>query len=899
MNALTRKNRNNFLGWLQALVRCLPVCVGLGFALIPARAAERRVLSGHVPAVVGQLTPIGRVEASRPMRLAISLPWRHAEELTNLLFELQDPRSPNFRRYLSPEQFAARFGPTEREYRELQSYATAQGLKVSGTHENRMLLDVAGTAAEVERALQVRLWVYQHPTEPRTFFSADSEPSFERSMKVLDVSGLTDYQLARPKSLRRVPPHTDIPMSGGGPAKDYTAKDIRAAYAPGVTLNGAGQSVALVEFDGFYAGDITKYLQYCGLGSVPIQTVLIDGFNGVPTTGSSSGNAEVALDIEMILAMAPGVSKIMVYEADATGTANDLLARIATDNTAHQISCSWAFSTSPSAATQQIFQQMAAQGQSFFNASGDGGAFVGTVYTPDDSPYITQVGGTTLTTSGPVGRYVSETVWNDGNGNASAGGISPNFPLPSWQAGVATAANGGSTTSRNVPDVALLADNIFVVADNGTQQTLQGTSASAPLWAGLAALANQKAASLGQPPIGFVNPVLYNLGQGGAAATYFQDIKTGNNIVAGSGGNYHAVAGYDLCTGFGTPHAQVVIDALALTDPLGITPFTGFTANGPAGGPFDVLSQSVGLTNAGSGPLTWALGGLPTWLDASIAGGTLSSPGSGQKLTLSLNSMALAISSGVVSANLTFTNVGSGSVQSRVVTLRIGQSLVQNGGFETGDFAYWNLAGTSADQYSFADDGTYVTGLTPHSGSWAAGLGQNFGDTKSVGYLSQSLPTLTDQSYLLGFWLASLADTNGATVPNRFLVQWNGMTVYSVVNQPVFDWTYHQFQVGATSSSSVLKFGFTDDPADYALDDISVVPIPTPRIVSFAGTNGSFSLTWKSLAGAKYQVQASSDLGTGTWTSLGVPLTAVGDTASYSDLVTTDAQRYYRITLAQ
>ena len=141
-----------------------------------------------------------------------------------------------------------------------------------------------------------------------------------------------------------------------------------------------------------------------------------------------------------------------------------LLSRMANDNRSRQLSCSWGGGPT-NAAAEQIFQQMAAQGQSFFSASGDTDAFVDPAnpFTfPSDSPNITQVGGTVLTT-GPNSVYKSEKVWNDGTPRppgyqGSSGGISPHYLIPSWQQGISMAANHGSTTNRNVPDVALTAE---------------------------------------------------------------------------------------------------------------------------------------------------------------------------------------------------------------------------------------------------------------------------------------------------------------------------------------------------------------------------------------------------------------------------------------------------------
>jgi subtilase family serine protease len=207
---------------------------------------------------------------------------------------------------------------------------------------------------------------------------------------------------------------------------------------------------------------------------------------------------------------------------------------------------------------EQIFQQMAAQGQTFFNASGDDDAFVGSVPFPSDSPNIVQVGGTSLLTVGAGGAWSAEFVWNWGAGTGSSGGISTFYSIPSWQRSVSMSTNRGSLTFRNVPDVALTADNIFTISDNGRGGNSGGTSASAPLWAGFTALMNQYAANNGLPAVGFINPALYSVGQSSSAPFAFHDITSGNNITNRSSGRFSAVAGFDLCTGWGTPTAALI-----------------------------------------------------------------------------------------------------------------------------------------------------------------------------------------------------------------------------------------------------------------------------------------------------------------------------------------------------
>lgn len=567
-----------------------------------ALAAGRQFLHGHLPPATSSLQPIGRLAATNHLRLAIGLPLRDQTTLSNLLHDLYDPNSPQFHHYLTPEEFAQRFGPSEADYQALTSFARANGLRITATHPNRVLLDVDASVGDIERILHVRMLTYRHPTENRDFYAPDTEPSLDLDIPVLHISGLDNYSLPRPR-LQTVRPAVNssnpdnspapdgatpveiasptvssgVPMSpsqpagesggwsalpnaGSGASGSYMGADFRAAYAPGVSLNGSGQSVGLLQFDGYTAADITYYESKAGLPSVTLSNILIDGATGLPS--GSGGEVEVSLDIEMSLSMAPGLSKIYLYEAANPSPFVDILSRMANDNLAKQLSCSWYQPNGPSnLVADQIFQQMAAQGQTFFSASGDNDAYTGLIPFPGDTPFITEVGGTTLTTTGPAGPYVSETVWNRGNGIGTGGGISTQYPIPTWQTNINTAPILGSSTMRNVPDVALTAENVDVRAD-GADQVVGGTSCAAPLWAGFTALINQQAANFGKPSVGFLNPAVYAIGAQASYPLIFHDTTNGNNTSSSSPAKFYAATGYDLCTGWGTPTGQKLIDAL-------------------------------------------------------------------------------------------------------------------------------------------------------------------------------------------------------------------------------------------------------------------------------------------------------------------------------------------------
>jgi hypothetical protein len=631
------------------------------------------------------------------------------------------------------------------------------------------------------------------------------------------------------------------------------------------------------------------------LPNIPVQVVLLDGFNGAPDSTGPGGNEEVALDIELTMAMAPGLSSIVVYEAGPAGLANDILSAMSTNTAINQFSCSWSFGSNPRGTMDTLFQKLGVQGQTFLTASGDFGALIGGWPEPNDDPYITVVGGTALSTCAPAGAWLSETAWNAGDGlNGTSGGYSSFYPIVTtapWQQGINMIANGGSSTMRNIPDVAMVADDIFIVADNGVNQATGGTSAATPLWAAYIALVNQQAALSSQPTVGFVNPAIYALAKSASYSALFNDVTVGNNSTNNTPPEFLAVPGYDLCTGWGSPVGSSLILALATPDRLIITPGTGFAANGPVGGPFSVSSQTLTLTNAGATSLNWSLSNTCLWLHVSPPAGTLTPGGAAATVAASLNPAADALPSGVYTANVRFTNSTTGLAQVRQFTLQVNQELVQDGGLEAGDFAYWTLVGSDAPFYNYVDNGSY-TGLTPHSGIYFAVLGQSNG----LAYLQQTLPTRPGQPYLLSFWLRSV-DASGGTIPNEFKAQWNGSTLLDDLDVGAFGWTSQRFAVVAAGTNTVLQFAARNDPSVFTLDDVSLTPIPLPNIQSVSQIGGTVNLTWASMSGLGYQLQYKTNLASTSWSNVGTVNTAAGSTLSGTDTIGESAARYYRVAL--
>jgi subtilase family serine protease len=588
---------------------------------IPGQAQRQlQVLHSHVrPAVAnGQATPIGVPPATQRLNLAITLPLRNQAELTSLLERLYDPSSPDYRQFLSVAQFTEQFGPTGQDYQAVVKFAKGNGFTVTDTPANRLLVDVNGTVAQIEKAFHVTMRTYKHPTENRTFYSPDREPSLDLAVPVAHIAGLNSFSIPHPKLKRGNATAAIVSHAGSGPGGAYLGGDMRAAYYGATALTGSGQSVGLLEFDGYAMSDVTSTFDGVSY-NVPITNVLVAG----ASAGSDGDDGEQVLDIVQAIAMAPGMSQVRVYIAPGTSSIGvgdvDIFNKMATDNISKQLSCSWGWNPDDTSSDDPIFQEFAAQGQNLFVASGDAGAYTGSNATdesyPAESVYVVAVGGTDLTTNGAGGAWEAETAWPDSSGGPSDNGLA----IPSWQSGVANSSNGASTTIRNLPDVAAEGnfDN-YLCSQGSCSGDWGGTSFAAPRWAGFLALINQQAVSNGNPTLGFINPAVYTIGKSSSYDSDFHDITSGNNN-NGKGKSYNAVTGYDLVTGWGSPNGQNMINALAGSSSpsfaLSASPSSLTITQGGAAG-----TSTVAVADQGgfAGSVTLAASGLPSGVTATF-----------------------------------------------------------------------------------------------------------------------------------------------------------------------------------------------------------------------------------------------------------------------------------------
>ncbi len=592
------------------------------FALFGVSAAAASMLAG--PAMAQQQTPATRnvrevvaqrevpmlraLAPAQTLKLSIALPLRNEAELDQLLQQIYNPQSPLFHKWLSVDEFTRRFGPADEDYQALVEFLKQSGMTVKATTPNRFLVDVDASVEQVNQVFHVNMGEYRHPTENRTFYAPDREPTLDLPVKIWHIQGLDNYSIPRPVLKRVTNAAVRTAASGSGPNGQFLGSDYRAAYYGGSALTGAGQSIGLYGLD-YNVSDVQNYYRSVNqpFNASVVQNYSTDGTQN--SCGSGCDDGEPVIDIIAALSMAPGVNSVIEYFGRGD---MDVFNAMASANVAKQLSVSIGYSPADPSTDEPIFKEMAAQGQSIFIASGDSGAYTsGNIFEyPADDPYVTAVGGTDLTTNGPGGSWQSESSWV-----GSSGGVnSQNLPIPSYQqrAGVINGSNGGSTTLRNVPDVAAEGNTDNWTCMNGMACVggWGGTSFAAPRWAGFMALVNQQAANNGDAPVGFLNPIIY--GNGGAN---FHDITTGNDNNGTASNN--AVNGYDLVTGWGSPKGQGLIDELA--PPRSSGSLNGRHVVAPASSPGLVLDDNGGSTASGNRIQIWPTNGTgaQTWVFSS------------------------------------------------------------------------------------------------------------------------------------------------------------------------------------------------------------------------------------------------------------------------------------------
>jgi kumamolisin len=466
-----------------------------------------------------------------------------------------DTNPPSRRKYVDRAAFTARYGATPEDLDAVARFAHEAGLEVLASNAASRTVLLRGTVAAMNDAFGTRLQRY---AAGERIFRGRSGPltiPVELAPIVVAVLGLDDRPQAR-THVRRVRRPRAVTLS-------YTPPQIAQLYGFPRGVDGSGETIALIELGGgFVQSDLDAYFRALGLSTPAVVSVSVAGAANAPSGDANGPDSEVMLDIEVAGAVAPGAT-IVVYFAPNTDKGFLDAVTTAIHDTTHApsiISISWggpesSWTEQAFSSFDQAFVDAAALGVTVCVASGDGGSDDGVgdgrahVDFPASSPHVLACGGTTLYGAGTL--ISGETVWNDGSqGGASGGGVSDAFSLPVWQhdAGVPPSVNDGGRIGRGVPDVCGDADPAtgYRVRIDGSDTVIGGTSAVAPLWAGLLALINQRR----NKASGFVNALLY------ANAQALRDVTVGSN------GAYAAAPGWDACTGLGSPDGSEVAIAL-------------------------------------------------------------------------------------------------------------------------------------------------------------------------------------------------------------------------------------------------------------------------------------------------------------------------------------------------
>ena len=643
-------------------------------AALVSIASAQTVVTHHVREAVrsGQAEAVGRMPSNQILQLDLVLPVRDPAGLDSFVQQVSDPGSPLYRHFITPSQFTARFGPTQDQYEAVLRFAHNYGLEVVGGSRDAMDVQVRGSVAAIETAFHVDMRTYQHPTENRVFFAADREPTVDLPFSLWHISGLDNYSIPHPLYVNRseyaagrgIEPEAVVThaTAGSGPSASFLGSDMRAAYYGNGSLNGAGQNLGLLEYVGTNLADLNTYFSNAHqTNRVPVTQYSVDGTSTSCLATRGCDDTEQTLDMTQALGMAPGLNSLVMY----VGSSDTAIISAMTTHSPLPtvIGCSWGWTPVDPNALNPYFQKMAAQGQSFFAASGDNSTWKATGNSeawPADNAWVISVGGTDLVTASAAGPWASETAWLD-----SGGGISPDgIPIPSWQQqpGVINSSNKGSTTLRNGPDVAANANFTFYVCADQTACTANeygGTSFAAPMWAGYIALVNQQLAQSGKSPVGFINPTIYAQNVTSSYAANFHD------IVSGTSGSYSAVKGYDLVTGWGSPNSGLIA-ALTATAPA---PTFNLSASAGsvsitqgAAGSVTVTSSATGGFNSG---VALSVSGQPAGV--SVAFNPTSIIGSGN------SSMSISVGSTVAAGSymLTIKGMSGSTVKTATVTLTV------------------------------------------------------------------------------------------------------------------------------------------------------------------------------------------------------------------------------------
>lgn len=770
--------RRTFFSIVSAVVLIVIAFPPTSLSRVFAAPPQPVVLQGHVPTVVADQRAqlLGSHPSGDMLSIAVNLPIQNPTALTRFLHDVNDPANPGYHHFLTQAAANDAFNPTVRQEQQVVNWLQANGLTVTGTYPNHLIVDAQGSVRQIQSMLRISINDYSAKVrgQQRSFFAPSREPTVDASVSdvVAGITGLDNYPRffkASNGTAHNSPPYY--------PQDFANAYDVNPLWNAGYT--GSGQHIGITLWTVPPSDSTLSHFASVTGASAPttangrLKLIKVDG--GTTTTD----DGEAGMDIEYSSGMAPGAT-VDYYEAPTDSTGNptdqgleDSLNLAGTDaNNNRQITNSWGGCEASSAsdpftsATNSIFSSNSATGHNYFFSSGDDGSTCGGVNPgpdyPTSSPYVTSVGGTKFNAS-VNGGYPGESAWaycstcNSGGPEGSGGGYSAIYGRPSWQTGSGLAANG----KRGYPDISATADpntgaEVCYGASSACGQ-FGGTSLASPLWAGMLAVINQYLAAQGKPSAGFLSPTLYSI------ATHSQTYAPYHDITSGTNGAYNATAAWDAVTGWGTPDLYNLARDMAGTSTATPTPTTG-----PTKTPTPTNTPGIGPTNT------------PT--------------------------------------------VGPIATNTPVPTTR---QLVANGGFESGQ-SPWSEASTGGYQI--------IDPTKPHTGSYSAWLCGYNGCTDQI-WQTVTLPASFTKVTFNYWYYSSTSEAAGSPCYDYFYSRVRNssgstiVTPQSSCNSSVTNgWVYKSFDVTsnllpyAGQSVQVYFKGTTDSSlvSNFFVDDVTL-----------------------------------------------------------------------------
>ncbi len=528
---------------------------------------------------------VGAADPKQQIEISVRIRAKRGAGLDDGALLALGAEQPSKRQYLSREEFAEKAGADPADVGKIETFAHQHGLNVKSVHLASRTVKLTGTIGAFSAAFGVKLSKVKHQGAAYRMRKGSILIPAELKDIIVGVHGLDNRPVAQPHFRLKRGGRRGAAAARAAAKGSFSVSDITKLYNFPTGETGAGQCIAIIELNDIDSGgravgagyktiDLAAFFKRADIQEPSIVSVSVDG--GANKPGHSQADGEVVLDIEVAGAVAPGAKIAVYFTPNTTNGFIDGVKAAAHDAVRKPsvISISWGGPEDPDGSKQfldglnEAVRDATAMGVTVCIASGDSGSadmaqnWDGKPHTdfPASSPFALACGGTRLTASN--GRIAQEVVWNEGpQGGAGGGGVSVYFALPPYQSGSKVPKSPSQSAGRGVPDMAADADpeSGYQIVLNGRGTTIGGTSAVAPLMAGLLALINEATTKKIGKTVGLINPLIYAAG----ARNVFRDVTDGDNDVYGKlHGLYRAVVGWDACSGLGVPNGASLLQLL-------------------------------------------------------------------------------------------------------------------------------------------------------------------------------------------------------------------------------------------------------------------------------------------------------------------------------------------------